>query len=121
MNIFGVDRYFLKEQSKLLQGYQYQVQGYKKRKFSEITIEEKVQIAEAVFVERQYHQDVADKFGVSKETIKNLVMNIKKDSGYLKKLNQKDIAHRIKKEQVIESTEKLVNVSNCVTSASDIK
>jgi hypothetical protein len=78
-------------------------------------------MAEDIFVERKYHQDVADSFGVSKETIKNLVSNIKKDSGYLKKLHQKDIAHRIKKEQVIESTDKLVNGSNCVTSASVIK
>jgi hypothetical protein len=89
-NVFGVDKHFFIEINKDLLSYQYQTQGHKKRKFCQTTTEEKIDIMDAVLIKKEYHQDVASRFGVSRETIKNLVKNMKKNPGYLRKLHQKD-------------------------------
>ena len=103
--------------NKDLMNYQYQMQGYKKRKFCETTTEEKIGIVDAILVQKEYHQDVAIRFNVSGETVKNLVKNMKKDSRYLQKLHQKDLSLKIKEELVIGSAEKLLKRDNCIKSS----
>ena len=69
--------------------YQYQTKGWKKRKLIELTIEEKLEVYEAIKIKMEYHQDVADRFKISRETIKTLLKQMKKDPSHLRKNYEK--------------------------------
>ena len=60
--------------------------GYKKRKLVELTKEEKLDVVEDVVVKKDYHENICNRYNIGRESIKTLLKSIKKDPGYLRKL-----------------------------------
>ena len=65
--------------------YQYTVSSYKKRKLNNLTVEEKIDLAEDIFIKKDYHENICAWYNVTRETIKTLIRNLEKDPSYLRK------------------------------------
>ena len=65
------------------------IKGYKKRKLTDLEIEEKLEIVEDVMVKKDYHENICSRYNIDRESIKSLLKSIKKDPGYLRKLEAK--------------------------------
>ena len=61
------------------------MQGYKKRKLTELTIEEKMDAYEDIKIKMDYHQNVANKFNISLQSVTQLVRGIKENPSYFRK------------------------------------
>ena len=65
------------------------MQGYKKRKLTELTLEEKMRVYEDVKVKMEYHQNVADKHNISLQSVTQLVRGIKENPSYFRRQHDK--------------------------------
>ena len=54
-NIYGHERYYIKEAAKDLPSYQYQARGYKRRKLTDLSVDEKLDVVEDIVVKKDYH------------------------------------------------------------------
>ena len=87
--MFGQERQYRRELIRDYPSYVCSGHGYKKRKLVDLEIEEKLEIVEDVMVKKDYHENVCDRYNIDRESIKSLLKNIKKDPGYLRKLETK--------------------------------
>ena len=55
-------------------------------------MEEKLDVVEDVVVKKDYHENICNRYNIGRESIKSLLKSIKKDSGYLRKIEAKRIA-----------------------------
>ena len=85
MNIYGHDRHYLKLQVKELPCYEHQIRPNKKRKLTELSIEEKLDMYDDLKVKKDYHENICARYQIGHESIKSLLKNMRKDSSYLKK------------------------------------
>ena len=70
LNVHGHERHYnmLINAGALL--YQYQSPRTKKRKMKELTVEEKIEMGEAVQQQHEYHDDVCSRYNVKRETLR---------------------------------------------------
>ena len=66
----------MKELSKDCPKYQYTMQGYKKRKLKDLTMEEKLEVVQDIFVNKDYHENICARYSINRETIKTLMKNL---------------------------------------------
>ena len=68
--------------------------GYKKRKLRDLPIEEKLDLVEDIYIKKDYHENISARYQISRETIKSLMRNLKRDPSYLRKTYTKDNSRR---------------------------
>ena len=59
---------------------------YKRRKLTDMSLEEKLEVVDDVMVKKDYHENIYARYRIGRESIKSLLKNMKKDPNYLKKL-----------------------------------
>ena len=59
--------------------YQCSTLGYKKRKLTQLSLEEKLSIVEDIIVKKDYHENVSARYRVGRDSICGLLKSIKKD------------------------------------------
>ena len=107
-NVYGYERHFLKEMNRGFPTYQCTMHGYKRRKLTDLTLEEKLEVVDDVVVKKDYHENICSRYGIGRESIKTLLRNMKKDPLYLKKLHSKDKTKLDERAIVLESVESLL-------------
>ena len=90
-NVYGHERHFNKLLHQDHPEYQYQIQGYKRRKLRELSIDEKIGIVDDVMVKKDSHDNVCSRYGIGRESIKTILKSMKKDPFYLRKQHNKDL------------------------------
>ncbi len=83
--MYGQERFCLKQILKDIPKYECQIQGYKMRKLTDLTLEEKIDVANDAIFLKDYHQNICSRYNIGRESIKTLLKNLKKDPDYLKK------------------------------------
>ena len=78
MNIHGHERYFFKKMNQDCLQYQYTIQGYKKRKLGDLSIEDKLDLVDDIFNKKDYHENICARYCIKRESIKTLIKNLKK-------------------------------------------
>ena len=65
--------------------YQYQIGKNKKRKLTDLSIEEKLEIYDDLKVKKDYHENISARYGIGRESIRTLLKGLQKDPLYLRK------------------------------------
>ena len=66
----------------------------KHRKLRDLQIEEKLELVEDIYIKKDYHENISARYKISRETIKSLMRNLKKDPSYLRKTYNRDNSRR---------------------------
>ena len=85
-NIEGHERYYRRELNKDYPRYICQTQGSKMRKLRDLSLEQKLDIVDDVFIKQEYHENICARYNISRESIKSILRNMKKDHSYLRQL-----------------------------------
>ena len=62
--------------------------GHKRRKLGDLTVEERIEVADDLIVQKDYHDNICARYSIGRESIKTLLKNMKKDPQYLHKVHQ---------------------------------
>ena len=96
------------------------IRGYKRRKLSELEMEEKLDIVDDIIVKKDYHENICARYNIGRESIKTLLKNLKRDPSYLRKQESKRKAKLDEKNLIIESAEAALNRNNQIGSSKEI-
>ena len=95
--------------------------GYKKRKLSDLDMEEKLEIFDDVMIKKEYHENICARHGIGREFIKTLLKNMKNEPAYLKKLEAKRVSKIEYQYLILDSVERVLDRDKSIKSAKDIQ
>ena len=103
------------------QSYQCSTQNCKRRKLTELTLEEKLGIADDIINKMDYHDNVSARYRVRRESICGLLRSLKKDPAYLQKLHEKEKSKSNKDNLIVESVSRMMEQGNTIKNIHSIR
>jgi len=93
----------------------------KKRNFHQLTLQEKVDVAHDLYIEKKSLDEIAHKFCVTKELIVRLRLNLKANKKYLDKLITKHYAKENRTQKIEEAVEMRLRQFTYIERAASIR
>ena len=102
-------------------GYQYTMNGYKKRKLSNLSAEEKVDVMYDIKIKKDYHENVCARYNINRESIKSLMKSIKKDPNYLRNAAESEASQKMKSQIISQQVDDMIKKNFPINSIKELQ
>ena len=106
----------MKEQTRDLPSYEHQIRGNKRRKLTDLSIEEKLDICDDLMVKMDYHENVSARYNIGRESIRTILKGLKKDPSYIRKQYDKYTSKVNKASLILQELDKVNSGDKQLTS-----